>query len=98
MLRASWNGQLRLSLVSCPIYLMPATSESERIRLNMINPETGNRVSMRTVDGETGEEVPRNKTIKAYELEKGQYVTLEPEELESIQIESSRIFRTIELC
>jgi DNA end-binding protein Ku len=91
MPRASWNGHLRLSLVSCPIYLTPATSESERIRLNMINPDTGNRVSMRTVDSETGEEVPRNKTIKGYEIEKGQYVTVEPEELESIQVESTKI-------
>ena len=91
MPRPSWNGQLRLSLVSCPIYLSPATSEAERIRLNMINPETGNRISMRTVDSETGEEVPRDKTVKGYEVEKGEYVILEPGEIDSLSVESSRV-------
>lgn len=91
MPRPSWNGQLRLSLVSCPIYLSPATSEAERVRLNMINPETGNRISMRTVDSETGEEIPRDRLVKGYEVEKGQYVILEPEELDALQVESSRI-------
>src|SRR5579862_524528 len=91
MPRPSWNGQLRLSLVSCPIYLSPATSEAERVRLNMINPETGNRISMRTVDSETGEEVPRDKTVKGYEIEKGEYVILEPGEIDSLAVESSRV-------
>src|SRR5258707_648986 len=55
MPRPSWSGHLRLSLVSCPIYLAAATSESERIRLNQINPKTGNRISLKTVDSQTGE-------------------------------------------
>ena len=91
MPRPSWNGQLRLSLVSCPIYLSPATTEADRIRLHMINPETGNRISMRTVDSETGEEVARDKLVKGYEVEKGQYVILEPEELDDLAVESTRI-------
>jgi len=91
MPRPSWNGQLRLSLVSCPIYLSPATTEADRIRLHMINPETGNRISMRTVDSETGEEDARDKLVKGYEVEKGQYVILEPEELDDLAVESTRI-------
>jgi DNA end-binding protein Ku len=91
MPRPSWNGQLRLSLVSCPIYLSPATSEAERIRLNMINPETGNRISMRTVDSETGEEISRDRLVKGYEVEKGQYIILDPEEIDSLAVESSRV-------
>jgi DNA end-binding protein Ku len=91
MPRPSWNGQLRLSLVSCPIYLSPATSEADRIRLHMINPETGNRISMRTVDSETGEEIARDRLVKGYEVEKGQYVILEPEEIEALAVESSRV-------
>ena len=91
MPRPSWNGHLRLSLVSCPIYLSPATSESERIRLNMINPATGNRISMKTVDAETGAEVERSKTVKGYQVEKGEYVILDPEELDSLEVESTRI-------
>jgi DNA end-binding protein Ku len=91
MPRPSWNGQLRLSLVSCPIYLSPATSEADRIRLHMINPETGNRISTRTVDSETGEEISRDRLVKGYEVEKGQYVILDPEEIGSLAVESSRV-------
>jgi len=91
MPRATWSGHLRVSLVTCPISLAPATSESERIRLNQINPATGNRISMKTVDAETGEPVERSEIVKGYQYEKGQYVTLDKEELEGIDIESTRI-------
>jgi DNA end-binding protein Ku len=77
MPRPSWSGHLRLSLVSCPIYLAPATSESERILLNQINPATGNRISLKTVDSETGKEVDRSQIVKGYQYEKGQYVILD---------------------
>jgi DNA end-binding protein Ku len=91
MPRPSWSGHLRLSLVSCPIFLAPATSEAERIRLNQINPATGNRISTKTVDAETGEEVPRGELVKGYQYEKGRYVILDNEDLEKIQIESTKI-------
>jgi DNA end-binding protein Ku len=91
MPRPSWNGHLRLSLVSCPISLAPATSEAERISLHQINPETGNRVKQRLVDAETGEEVERSGLIRGYEVEKGHYITLTPDELSAIKIESTRI-------
>src|SRR5579871_2743668 len=55
MPRASWSGFLRLSLVTCPIYLSPATTEAKRIRLNQLNAKTGNRVAQRLVDAKTGE-------------------------------------------
>src|SRR5258708_33667690 len=90
MPRPSWSGHLRLSLVSCPIYLAPATSESERIRLNQINPTTGNRISLKTVDSETGKEVDRSQIVKGYQDEKGQYVILDKEDLDRIQIESKQ--------
>src|SRR5580704_18076691 len=57
MPRATWNGFLRLSLVSCPIYLTPATSEGANIRLHQLNPKTGNRVRQQLVDAETGDQV-----------------------------------------
>jgi DNA end-binding protein Ku len=91
MPRPSWSGHLRLSLVSCPIYLAPATSESERIRLNQINPATGNRISLKTVDSESGKEVDRSQIVKGYQYEKGQYVILDKDELDQIQIESNKI-------
>jgi DNA end-binding protein Ku len=55
--RAYWKGYLKLSLVSCPIALFPATSERDKIRFHQINKETGNRIKYRKVDAETGEEV-----------------------------------------
>jgi DNA end-binding protein Ku len=90
MPRPSWSGHLRLSLVSCPIYISPATSESERIRLNQINPKTGNRISLHPVDAETGEPVERGDLVKGYEYERGQYVILAKDEIDALHIESSR--------
>src|SRR5579859_8120150 len=85
MPRPSWSGHLRVSLVTCPIALAPATSEADRIRLNQINPKTGNRISLKPVDAETGEPVERG------DIEKGQYVLLDKEDLDALQIESTRI-------
>jgi len=92
--RAYWKGFLRLSLVSCPIQLFPATSESEKIRFNQINKETGNRVRYRKVDEDTGEEVPSENIVKGYEIAKGQYIEITDDELESIALESTK---TIEI-
>ncbi len=86
-----WRGFLRLSLVSCPITLAPATSETSRIRLNQLNKATHNRLRIRMVDEETGEEVERDNIVKGYQIEKGQYVVLDDEDLDAIQIESSEI-------
>jgi DNA end-binding protein Ku len=90
-MRPSWTGHLRLSLVSCPIGLSPATTETERIRFNQINPATGNRIALKPTDAETGDAVDRGEIVKGYQYEKGQYVTLSKEELDEVQIEASRI-------
>jgi len=92
--RAYWKGFLRLSLVTCPIALYPATSEREKIHFHQINRKTGNRIQYRKVDSDTGREVDRNDIIKAYEKSKGVYIPVEPEELEAVAIESKR---TIEI-
>jgi DNA end-binding protein Ku len=92
--RAYWKGFLKLSLVSCPIALFPATSEQEKISFHRLNKETGNRVRYRKVDSATGDEVEQANIIKGYEVEKGHYVELDPEELEAVAIESKR---TIEI-
>jgi DNA end-binding protein Ku len=91
MPRASWNGFLRLSLVTCPVYLVPATTEAKRVRLNQLNSETGNRVAQQLVDSKTGEPVDRDHIVKGYEYERGRYVTITDEELKDLQIESSKI-------
>jgi DNA end-binding protein Ku len=89
--RAYWKGFLRLSLVSCPIALYPATSEREKIHFHQLNRKTGNRIQYKKVDAETGREVERDDNIKGYEKSKGEYVPVEPEELEAVAIESKRV-------
>src|SRR5436309_4162013 len=89
--RAYWKGYLKLSLVSCPIALFPATSEREKISFHQLNKETGHRIKYRKVDAETGEELESARIIKGYEVGKGEYIELEPEELEAVAIESKRV-------
>lgn len=89
--RAYWKGFLRLSLVSCPIALYPATSEREKVRFHQVNRKTGNRIQYRKVDSDTGREVDNEEIIKGYEVSKGHYVTVEPEELEAVALESQRM-------
>jgi DNA end-binding protein Ku len=89
--RPSWEGHLRLSLVTCPVALYPATSEAETVRFNLINPATGNRIKMKTVDAGTGEEVSRGDLVKGFAIAKNEYVLLEPEDFEKVKLESTRI-------
>src|SRR6516165_4750401 len=88
--RANWKGYLRLSLVSCPIALYPASSLSEKVSFNRINRKTGNRLKQQNVDSQTGEVVSREDIARGYEVGKGQYLVFEDEEFEAIQIESTR--------
>src|SRR6266853_1499904 len=69
MPRASWNGFLRLSLVSCPVALVPATTEAKRVRFNQLNCETGNRVQQQLVDSQTGEVVDRERFVDGDEVD-----------------------------
>jgi Ku protein len=87
--RAYWKGYLKLSLVSCPIALYPATSSSERVSFNRINKKTGNRLKQQQVDAETGEPVEREDIGRGYEVGKGQYIQVEDEEIEKIKIAST---------
>src|SRR6059058_2276296 len=92
--RANWKGFLRLSLVTCPVALYPATSESEKISFNQLNRATGHRIKYLKVDADTGDEVPNEDIVKGYELDKGQYIEVTKDELEEIALESTR---TIEI-
>jgi DNA end-binding protein Ku len=89
--RAYWKGYLKLSLVSCPIALFPATSEREKISFHQINKETGNRIRYKKVDADTGDEVENADIVKGYEVAKGEYIELDAEELDAVAIESKRI-------
>ncbi|WP_259266205.1 non-homologous end joining protein Ku, partial [Bradyrhizobium japonicum] len=92
--RANWKGFLRLSLVTCPVALYPATSESEKISFNQLNRTTGHRIKYLKVDADTGDEVPNEDIVKGYEVEKGQFIEVTKEELEEVALESTR---TIEI-
>src|SRR5215472_13725437 len=131
MPRASWRGFLRLSLVSCPVYLSPATTRTKPIRLHQVwqpapvdvdqdelpdrsagqqgsassaqqlaaddaNPEVdqsraATRIALRPHDPETGEEIDKREIVKGYEYGRGQFVTLTPEELKALDVESSKV-------
>jgi DNA end-binding protein Ku len=92
--RANWKGFLRLSLVTCPVALYPATSESEKVSFNQLNRKTGHRIKYAKVDADTGEEVPNEDIVKGYMLDKDQFVEVTKEELEEVALESTR---TIEI-
>ena len=89
--RPSWEGHLRLSLVTCPVALYPATTEVETVRFNLINPKTNNRIKMKTVDAGTGEDVSRGDLVKGFAVAKNEYVLLEKEDFERVKLESTRI-------
>jgi len=89
--RAYWKGYLKLSLVSCPIALFPATSEREKISFHQVNKETGHRIRYKKVDAETGDEVDNTDIVKGYEIAKGEYIEVEPDELEAVAIESKHV-------
>ncbi|WFU39018.1 Ku protein [Bradyrhizobium sp. CB82] len=92
--RANWKGFLRLSLVTCPIALFPATSESEKISFNQINKKTGHRIRYLKVDAETGEEISNEDIVKGYPVDKDRYLEVSKDEIENIALESTR---TIEI-
>src|SRR4051794_27820298 len=88
--RPSWRGYLRLSLVTCPVAMLPATSDAEKVRFHTLNRATGDRVHARYVDAETGKPVDDEDQVKGYEREDGEYVMLEEEELDAVALESTR--------
>lgn len=89
--RPSWEGHLRLSLVSCPVALFNAASREGDVSFRLINPATGNRVRQLTVDGETGKPVERKDLVRGFELSKDRYVLLTDDEIRSVRLESTRI-------
>src|SRR3954464_13526404 len=87
--RPTWKGYLKLSLVSCSVAMYTATSTSSRIRLNIINRETGNRIRNQAIDAQTGEVVENDAKVKGYEADDGDYVLLEEDELDEVALEST---------
>lgn len=88
--RPYWKGYLKLSLVTCSVQMMPATSESERVRFHTLNRPTGNRVVSRYVDSVTGKVVKDSDEVKGYQRGEDDYVMLEDDELENVALESTK--------
>lgn len=87
--RPYWKGYLKLSLVSCPIVLYPATSLAERTHFHQINKRNGHRLHQQMVDAETGKVVDKDEKGRGYELTKGKYVEIDEDELAAVEIEST---------
>jgi DNA end-binding protein Ku len=87
--RPTWKGYLRLSLVSCPVRVYSAIARKEKVSFNLLHKDTHNRVQMKPHDPELGP-VERSDLVKGYQYEKGKYVIFTEEDLEKIQIESSK--------
>jgi DNA end-binding protein Ku len=87
--RPNWKGYLKLSLVSCPVALYPATTTSERVSFRTLNRDTGNRLRRQMVDEQTGDVVESDNQAKGYEVGKGEYIVLDDDELKAVQIESN---------
>lgn len=88
--RPYWKGYLKLSLVTCPVSLTPATTEREKVRFHTINRATGNRVRSRYVDADSERPVPEENQVKGYETGEGQHIVIEDEEFEAVGLESTR--------
>src|SRR3954447_2924495 len=87
--RAYWKGYLKLSLVTCPIGLYPASSQAEKTHFHQINRKTGHRLRQQMVDEVTGKAVDKDDKSRGYEVTKGKYVEIEPDEIKAIQVEST---------
>ena len=92
--RANWKGFLRLSLVTCPVALYPATSDTEKVSFNQINRKTGHRIKYAKVDAETGDEVANEDIVKGYKVDTDTYIEVSKDELDDIALESTH---TIEI-
>jgi DNA end-binding protein Ku len=92
--RANWKGFLRLSLVTCPVALYPATSDSEKVSFNQLNRKTGHRIKYAKVDADTGDEVANEDIVKGYKVDTDTFIEVTKEELENVALESTR---TIEI-
>jgi len=90
-MRPTWEGHLRLSLVTCPVALYTATERAVDVHFNLINPKTNNRIRMQTVDAGTGKAVDRSELVKGYAVSKNKYVLFEKDELDAVRLESTRV-------
>src|ERR1700748_2334393 len=85
-----WKGYLKLSLVTCPVVMAPAVTESGKVKFKMVNGATGNAVESVYFDSDTGKPVPQTSQVKGYEREEGEYILIEEDDFAAIALESTR--------
>src|SRR6478609_7305981 len=88
--RTFWKGYLKLSLVTCPVAMMPARSQNDKVRFHTLNRKTGNRIQSRFIDAVTGKPVADDDEVRGYPKDNDEYVLLEEDELDSVALESTR--------
>ena len=88
--RPFWKGYLKLSLVTCPVAMTPAITESQKVRFHTLNRATGNRVQSVYVDAETDEQVDEDEEVKGYQTGDDEYLVIEDDEIDSVALESTR--------
>ncbi|SHJ78044.1 DNA end-binding protein Ku [Aureimonas altamirensis DSM 21988] len=88
--RTFWKGYLKLSLVTCPVTMMPALTDQEKVRFHTLNAQTGNRVVSRYVDSETGKVVKEEDEARAWQRGEDDFVVVEDEEIDAVGLESTR--------
>ncbi|HEV7717493.1 MAG TPA: Ku protein [Arsenicitalea sp.] len=88
--RSFWKGYLKLSLVTCPVAMMPVISDSEKVRFHTLNRKTGNRIQSRYIDAVTSKPVDDDNQVKGYPRDEEDYVMLEDDELDAVALESTR--------
>jgi DNA end-binding protein Ku len=89
--RTTWKGHLKLSLVTAPVRLAPATSAAERIHFHQLNAATGHRVKQKLVDSSSGKEVDRDDVVKGFEISKGHYVEISNEDLDKVDVPTAHM-------
>jgi DNA end-binding protein Ku len=90
-MRPTWEGHLRLSLVTCPVALFTATERAAEVHFNLINPKTNNRIRMQAVDVGTGKPVERGDLVRGFAVAKNKYILLDKEEIDAVKLESTRL-------
>ena len=88
--RPTWQGHLKLSLVTCPVALFTATSSAGDVRFHLVNPETNNRIRMVPTDPDTGP-VERSELVRGYEVSKDEYVLFDEADFDRVKLESTRV-------
>ncbi|MEQ1953752.1 Ku protein [Mesorhizobium sp. CN2-181] len=87
--RPAWKGYLKLSLVTCAVELSNATTQSEKVSFRIVNRATGNTVKRQYIDAESGKRLSEKDEVKGYETGKDEYLLIEEEDIEAVQIEAS---------